>query len=115
MPTRQRTNFARKLRAKPTEVETLLWSRLSRRAFPSHRFRRQHPIGAYIIDFACLNPKLAIELDGGQHYESPETDRHRDAVLESKGFKILRFSNHEVFEDLDAVVEAIYLAVNGED
>ena len=115
MPTRQRTNFARKLRAKPTEVETLLWSRLSRRAFPTHRFRRQNPIGAYIIDFACLNPKLAIELDGGQHYESPEQDRRRDAILESKGFKILRFSNHEVFEDLDAVVEAIYLAVNGED
>ena len=115
MPTRQRTNFARKLRTQPTDAETLLWSRLNRRAFPAHRFRRQYPIGAYIIDFACLKPKLAIELDGSQHYESPERDRHRDAILEAKGFRVLRFSNHEVFEDLDTVVEAIYLAVNGED
>ena len=114
MPTRQRTEFARQLRARPTDAEALLWSRLNRRAFPSHRFRRQYAIGPYIADFACLRPKLIIELDGAQHYEAPEKDRKRDAHLAAKGFRILRFSNHEVFADLDAVVEAIHLAATGE-
>ena len=101
-------HFARELRQHSTDAEILLWSRLRRKGIPGYRFRRQHPVGPYILDFACLRPRVAIELDGGQHYENPEYDRRRDEYLKSQDFEILHFPNHQIFEDLDAVLDQIY-------
>ena len=110
-PDRDAVRFARYLRQHSTEAEILLWSQLRRRELGGYRFRRQHPVGPYTLDFACLDPRLAIELDGSQHYEDPLRDRRRDAYLRGQGFRTLRFSNHEVFSDLEAVLEAIHQAL----
>jgi very-short-patch-repair endonuclease len=70
------------------------------------KFKRQQPVGRYIVDFVCLEKKLVIEIDGGQHDES-QTDKQRDAWLSQQGYKVLRFWNNEVFQNLDGVLEAI--------
>ena len=113
--TAEQRDFARELRRNSTDAEILLWSRLRRNGIPGYHFRRQHPVGPYVLDFACLRPRVAVELDGGQHYERPEYDRRRDDYLKSQDFEVLRFPNHEVFEDLDAVLEMIYEALRGAD
>ena len=94
-----------------TEAERLLWTRLRRRQIHGVKFRRQAPIGEYIVDFAAFEPKLVIELDGGQHMEQKEYDQRRTAWLVSQGFHVLRFWNHEVFEDLECVLEVIAQAL----
>jgi very-short-patch-repair endonuclease len=100
---------ARELRATMTEVEMILWHRL-RHSQLGVRFRRQCPIGPYIADFACHDPKLIIELDGGQHSEpeQKEYDERRTEWLRSQSFEIMRFWNFQVNQEIDAVVEAIY-------
>ena len=95
------------MRRNPTEAERLLWPYLRNRRLSGYRFRRQHTVGQYIVDFACLDPRLAIELDGSQHLEHPQRDRRRDADLASKGFKTLHFTNHEVLTDTQTVLETI--------
>jgi len=114
MPNRKReyapqeqNDFARKLRAGATDAEVLLWGRLRRRQLNGYRFRRQHPIGPYIADFACVSERLIIELDGGQHSERKTRDDARDGELEAKGYRVLRLWNHDVLGDLDAVVDQI--------
>ena len=72
------------------------------------RFRRQHAIVHYIVDFCCLKPKLIIEVDGGHHQEQKEYDDERTAFLVSKGFRVLRFWNHEVLNELDTVLHEIF-------
>lgn len=102
---------ARMLRAKPTWTETKLWERL--RALPV-RFRRQEPMGDYVVDFACHRADLVIEVDGGVH-NLPEVavrDLERDGWLASQGYTVLRFSTREVEDDLDGVVVAIRNAVS---
>lgn len=81
-----------------TREEALLWKQIRGSAL-GVRFRRQHPIGPYIADFACLRPKLVIEVDGGQHQES-EYDARRDAYLRSRGFVVLRFWNEDVWSNI---------------
>ena len=71
------------------------------------KFRRQHPIGRYIVDFFCLEHALVIELDGGQHATRTEADQRRSAFLTRCGYRVLRFWDNEVFEDIDAVMEKI--------
>lgn len=93
-----------------TEAEKLLWSRLRRRQLKGFQVYRQRIIGNYIVDFYCPGAKLAIEVDGGQHYtiEGIDKDVRRDGSMEDLGLKIIRFSDREVFENLDGVLKTIY-------
>jgi very-short-patch-repair endonuclease len=99
----------RELRRNQSDAESILWARMRNSRFEGVKFRRQHPLGNYIVDFASLDAKLIIEVDGGQHNESGmiEEDKQRTKWLESKGFKVLRFWNSDVFENLDGVLEKI--------
>jgi very-short-patch-repair endonuclease len=106
---RELTPLAKRLRKTSTDVERLLWSRLRAGRFESLKFRRQHPIGGYIVDFVCLERKLIIELDGGQHNLPDEVlrDRQRDAWLEKEGYTVLRFWDNEVLMNTDGVLDRI--------
>jgi very-short-patch-repair endonuclease len=101
---------AKRLRIDMTDAERLLWSRLRRKQLHGHMFRHQAPIPPYIVDFACLTIKLVIEVDGGQHNVNKVADDRRTAWLESQGYKVMRFWNNEVLQNLDGVLEAIWLA-----
>jgi very-short-patch-repair endonuclease len=101
------TMLARQLRATQTEAESLLWSVLRSRKLCGLKFRRQYPVPPFIADFACVEKKVIIELDGGYHDETYEADAGRQRCLERDGWTVLRFSNEEVLEDVDAVAIAI--------
>ena len=105
---RQRTLAARRLRRNATEVEKRLW-RAIRELLPDHRFRRQHPIGPCIADFAAPARKLVIELDGGQHALRQHADDTRTQALEQRGYRVIRFWNSDVIENLVVAVETIQL------
>jgi very-short-patch-repair endonuclease len=102
-------NRARSLRKRQTDAERLLWYRLRSRQLAGYKFRRQQAMGVYIVDFICLESKLIIELDGGQHATQIEYDAKRSSYLNSHGFKVLRFWNNDVLQDIDAVLEFIRL------
>jgi very-short-patch-repair endonuclease len=102
---------ARALRRNPTEVEKLLWRRMRMWQLDGYKFRRQQPIGNYIVDFVCLEKRLIVELDGGQHAEQSEYDSRRDEWLRGEGFVVLRFWNHDVLEKTENVAEKIYQTV----
>jgi len=106
-------HLARALRQRQTDAEKILWSRLRNRQLEGCKFRRQQVIGVYIADFLCLDPKLVIELDGGQHAERTAQDSRRTRYLQSLGFRVLRFWNHEVLREPDAVLEVILAAITG--
>ena len=97
---------ARTLRRGMTDSERCLWSRL-RGGQLGVRFRRQHPLGPYIADFACLAPKLIVELDGSQHARQQAYDRRRDIFFKGQGFDVLRFGTDEPFIHLEGVLQAI--------
>jgi very-short-patch-repair endonuclease len=101
------TPLAKTLRKNQTEAEKLVWRQLRSKGLSGLKFRRQQPIGDYIVDFVCLEKKLIIEVDGGQHAEN-ENDRKRDAWLQSEGFAVLRFWNNDVLGNLEGVMERIY-------
>ncbi|HTH79960.1 MAG TPA: endonuclease domain-containing protein [Ramlibacter sp.] len=98
---------ARELRKNQTDAEALLWSRLRNRQLAGLKFRRQRPVGNFIADFACVELGLVIELDGGQHVEAAAYDARREAAMRSEGFQTLRFWNHEVLNETDAVMEKV--------
>ena len=98
--------FARALRNEPTDCERKLWQFLRLRQVGGFRFRRQVPVGHYIADFACVEAKLVVELDGGQHQDSAH-DLRRDAELVRQGFRVLRFWNNQVLQETEAVLEEI--------
>lgn len=100
------TSFARGLRRNMTAAETLLWFHLRRRQIADLRFRRQHPVGRYIVDFVCVDARLVAELDGSQHLDSI-SDPLRDAWLRSQDFRVLRFWNDDVLQRTDAVLADI--------
>ena len=100
------TPIARKLRSNATEAERRMWN-LLRENFPDARFRRQVPIRSFITDFASHKERMIIEVDGGQH--SPEIDDERTSLIEAEGYKILRFWNADIYDDLEVVLEAIWL------
>jgi very-short-patch-repair endonuclease len=105
----QQREFRRQLRRDMTAPERLLWSRLRRQQLDGLKFRRQHPLGPFVLDFFCAERRVAIEIDGACHYAdaAPARDRRRDAFLASQGVRVLRFTNPEVLADVDAVVAAI--------
>lgn len=105
------TSRSRTLRSNMTDVERKLWKRLRAGQIHGAHFRRQSAIGDYIADFARFEPRIVVELDGGQHAEQAMYDATRTAWLESRGFAVLRFWNNEVLENLDGIVEAIGRAV----
>ncbi len=101
---------ARELRKRMTDAETLLWHCLRGKRLDGFRFRKQHPIGRYVLDFYCVSKKLAIELDGGQH-NTPEglaQDRERTAWLSAQGIRVVRFGNREVLSNLEDVLDRIW-------
>ena len=98
---------ARKLRRRSTDVERTLWQQIRNKQIAEFRFRRQRPIGKYIVDFVCLDAKLIVELDGGQHGEDVAYDTRRTAFLESLGFRVLRFWNNEVIENMEGVLARV--------
>jgi very-short-patch-repair endonuclease len=98
-----------KLRRNVTDAERLLWQVLRNKQMAGFKFRRQHPFGDFILDFVCIDRKLVVEVDGGQHTENAKTDKARTERLMRSGFRVLRFWNHEVFGQLEAVKEKIWL------
>jgi len=101
--------LARKLRKESTDAEKKLWQQLRCRQLGGLRFRRQVPLGSYIVDFACFDPRIVIEVDGGQHAEevSIQYDHKRTIWLKSCGYTVLRFWNDQVLEAIDEVTEEI--------
>ena len=99
---------ARALRYNPTEAERLLWRQLRFWQIDGYKFRRQQPLGHYIVDFVCLGKRLVVEVDGGQHAEQQmKYDSERDVWLAAQGFSVLRFWNNEVLKNIDGVKEII--------
>ena len=102
--------FARNMRAAPTDAEAIIWRQLRAHRFVGHKFKRQQPIGNFIVDFVCFEAGVIVEVDGGQHNESV-ADQSRDAWLMSQGFVVLRFWNNEVSQNLDGVLTRILEAL----
>jgi crossover junction endodeoxyribonuclease RuvC len=96
------------LRRDAADVEALLWRRLRDRQLADAKFRRQEPILGFTADFVCHEKQLIVELDGGQHASRTEEDGRRTRLLEQAGFRVLRFWNSDVVENLDGVLEAIH-------
>ena len=102
---------AQQLRTTPTEGEIRLWSRLRGKQIEGFRFRRQQPVGPYVVDFFCPSAKLVIEVDGGQHGERARQDAARSRWIEGRGYRVLRFWNNEVLANTEGVVAAILEAL----
>ncbi len=108
----QRAN-ARRMRAEMTEAERRLWSALRGHRFGAVQFRRQVPIGPYIADFCCHSARLVVEVDGGQHGTASGSahDTRRDAAIAAEGYRVLRFWNHEVLAETEAVLTVVWTAL----
>jgi very-short-patch-repair endonuclease len=104
---------AQELRRTPTEAERKLWRHLRLRQLGGHKFRRQQPLGKYIVDFVCLEKRIVIEVDGGQHNAQMQilSDKQRTEWIEQQGFRVLRFWDNEVMQNIEAVKEAIWQAL----
>jgi very-short-patch-repair endonuclease len=103
---------ARQLRRDQTDAEQRLWAKLRDRQLGGAKFRRQHPIGYFVADFCCPQRKLVVELDGGQHAEDVAADQKRSRFLEERGYRVLRFWNHDVLGNTEAVLERIAEALS---
>ena len=106
-----RNDFARSLRRSLTDAERRLWSRLRDRRLAGCKFRRQHTVAEFVVDFVCLERGLIIELDGGQHPAQARYDARRTKALEEHGFTVMRFWNDDVLARTDAVLESISRAL----
>ena len=108
---------ARALRRSPTAAERKLWGYLRKERLGGFKFRRQAPVPPYIADFLCLSHKLIVEIDGATHGDAHQVqyDESRTAFLASKGFRVLRFWNNDVYEAMDAVLDSILLSLQQRD
>jgi adenine-specific DNA-methyltransferase len=104
---------ARALRRTMTDAELLLWFHVRHRRLAGYRFRRQHPIAPYYTDFACVERRLVVELDGGQHVAGYEADRRRTADLNGRGWRVIRFWDNDVLKHPQLVLERILLELGG--
>lgn len=104
---------ARRLRREMTDAERLMWRRIRGKQIDGYRFRKQVPLGRFVADFACMTPRLVIEIDGGQHAERTAQDDDRTSWLESQGFVVLRFWNNEVTGNIDGVLQTIATSLRG--
>jgi very-short-patch-repair endonuclease len=102
---------ARGLRKSMTDAEHALWRVLRGKQLEGRKFRRQYPISGYVADFVCIEARLVIELDGGQHAEQVAYDARRTEDLRIAGYRVIRFWNNEVLENMDGVLEALYLTL----
>ena len=102
---------ARQLRHNLTDAERLLWRHLRQRQLEGQKFRRQYPLGKYIVDFICLEKRIVIEVDGGQHTDQKEYDDERSNWLTAQGFEVLRFWNHDVLQNIEVVKTEILQAL----
>ena len=107
------TGRSRRLRRDQTDAERTLWSLLRSRQLGGYKFRRQHSFGPYILDFYCAESRLAIELDGGQHYtaEGRESDDERTRYLSGADIRVIRFSNHDALTNAEGVVQTLLRAL----
>jgi very-short-patch-repair endonuclease len=104
----QSSTLARTLRRRMTRAEVRIWVRLRRRQVAGRYFRRQVPIGPYVVDFLCSSAKLIIEIDGAHHDLRRAHDSRRTDFLEARGYRVIRFANHEVFGDIDSVIASVH-------
>ncbi len=111
---RDQRERARQLRTEMSQAETLLWSRLRAHRLAGLKFRRQHVIGRYIVDFVCLGSRLVIEVDGDSHGDdiAESLDSARTAFLQTLGFRVIRFWNYDVLTNIDGIVESILNALD---
>lgn len=107
--TKSLNNLAINLRKDPTDAEKLLWRHLKSKQFEGLKFRRQQPIGKYIVDFICFEKGIIIEADGGQHAAESAKDQMRDVWLKDEGFKVLRFWNNDILGNIEGVMESVRL------
>ena len=97
------SRIAKTLRKRLTDAERKLWKFLRAKRIDGYKFRRQEPIGQYIVDFVCHEKRIVLEVDGGQHALNKESDHERDKWLKEQGYQVLRFWNHEVLANMDGV------------
>jgi very-short-patch-repair endonuclease len=102
---------ARQLRREQTDAEGRLWAELRQRRLGGYRFRRQFPIGNFIVDFCCREQHLVVEVDGSQHMERAAADRNRSELIEARGYRVLRFWNSDVLSNMEGVLEQILSAL----
>ena len=105
-------SIRKSLRKNQTDAESLLWRRLRNRQLGGYKFRRQHSFPPYVVDLVCVENRMIIELDGGQHTSTAEADALRTKFLEQKGFSVVRFWNNEVLSNTEAVLERILELLN---
>ncbi|MBE0598302.1 MAG: endonuclease domain-containing protein [Desulfuromonadales bacterium] len=101
------TQSAKELRRNSTDAERLLWQHLKAKQFEGLKFRRQEQIGRFIVDFVCYEKEIIVEADGSQHALEKEKDEERTQWLNSQGFMVLRFWNHEILTNIDGVLEVV--------
>ena len=105
---------ARALRKRMTDAERLLWRHLRNRELGGWKFKRQYPMGPYIVDFICVDRNVVIEVDGGQHAENEDSDLQRSIFLNKMGYRVFRFWNNQVLQETEAVLEGIFaILANG--
>ena len=104
-------DHAKRMRMSQTDAEASLWHHLRGKRFAGYKFRRQQPIGPYIVDFVCLRCRLIVEADGGQHGETVEYDNMRTKWLENEGFRVLRFWNNDILQRGEDVLDSILSAL----
>jgi very-short-patch-repair endonuclease len=111
MKNKRLTILARNLRDKQTDAERNLWSKLRRSQLNGVKFRRQQPVGDYIVDFISFEKRLIIEIDGSQHIESTMNDSVRTEYLESQGYQVIRFWNTDIMQNIEDVIDEILITL----